>query len=401
MSESKPNVPKLRFPGFTEPWEQRRLGDVGSIHTGNTPSTSNPDYYSENGIPWITPTDIDESDVKTTEKCLSPEGAKVARLVPAGSILCTCIASIGKNALTKTTCGFNQQINALVPNPGQSDSAFLFAQSALWSKRMKLMAASSAMQIVNKTEFSKLPCMLPSLPEQRFIGTLFRNLDGLIALRQRELDHVKLLKRGLLQKMFPKDGAGVPEIRFPGFTDPWEQRKAQEVFGFRDERNRAELPVLSATQENGMVFRDDSMRVVGHDVSNEVGYKRVAPGDFVIHLRSFQGGFAHSSIEGIASPAYTVLLIREPDKHCDLFWKCCFSSERFVRSLTTVTYGIRDGRSINVEEFMNMNLRVPSLPEQRLIGAFFRDIDDLIALHQRELDHLKLQKKALLQQMFV
>ena len=177
----------------------------------------------------------------------------------------------------------------------------------------------------------------------------------------------------------------VPKLRFPGFTDPWEQRKANDIFGFRNERNHPELPVLSATQECGMVLRDESVRVVGHNARSEVNYKRVVPGDFVIHLRSFQGGFAHSNVEGIASPAYTILRFSNPEEHDDLFWKYHFSSDRFVRSLALVTYGIRDGRSISVDEFMRTCLRLPSSSEQSLIGAFFRDVDDLITLRQREL----------------
>ena len=93
----------------------------------------------------------------------------------------------------------------------------------------------------------------------------------------------------------------VPAIRFAGFTDPWEQRKASEVFQIVDDRGHPTLPVLSATQNQGMIYRDDSGRYIGHDESNEIGYKRVLPGDFVVHLRSFQGGFAHSQYEGITS----------------------------------------------------------------------------------------------------
>ena len=194
--------------------------------------------------------------------------------------------------------------------------------------------------------------------------------------------------------------SNVPKLRFPGFAGPWEQRKSREIFRFRNERNRPDLPVLSATQDCGMVYRDEGSRVVGHNVKNEAGYKRVVPGDFVIHLRSFQGGFAHSTIEGIASPAYTILAFRDCDEHDDFFWKQFFSSDRFIQCLVLITYGIRDGRSISVEEFLGMRLVVPSLPEQRRIGAFFRDFDDLITLRQRELDHTKLMKRGLLQKMF-
>ena len=151
-----------------------------------------------------------------------------------------------------------------------------------------------------------------------------------------------------------------------------------------DDRGHPELPVLSATQDLGMIRRDNSGRYVGHDTSNEVGYKRVIPGSFVVHLRSFQGGFAHSPIEGITSPAYTVFAARCPSSQSDRFWKHWFMSPRFIHDLGTVTYGIRDGRSINVDEFMDTLQAYPSFEEQKLIGLTLDSLDSLITLHQRK-----------------
>ena len=194
--------------------------------------------------------------------------------------------------------------------------------------------------------------------------------------------------------------AKVPAIRFAGFTDPWEQRKASEVFQIVDDRGHPTLPVLSATQNQGMIYRDDSGRYIGHDESNEIGYKRVLPGDFVVHLRSFQGGFAHSQYEGITSPAYTVFRAKEPTSHSDRFWKHWFMSEHFIAGLSTVTYGIRDGRSISVDEFMNTFLAFPAVEEQAAISRLLDYLDDLITLHQRKYDKLVVFKKSMLEKMF-
>jgi type I restriction enzyme S subunit len=174
-----------------------------------------------------------------------------------------------------------------------------------------------------------------------------------------------------------------PEIRFAGFTDDWEQRKALEVFERRDERGFSGLPVLSATQEDGMVDRARSGRYVEHDTMNEAGYKHVIPGDFVIHLRSFQGGFAHSPLEGITSPAYTVFVARTKSLQYQWFWKYVFASDRFIKSLKNVTYGIRDGRSINVDEFFDGYVWFPCFDEQKEIGDLFNKTSELITLHQR------------------
>lgn len=156
------------------------------------------------------------------------------------------------------------------------------------------------------------------------------------------------------------------------------------MFQIVDDRGHPTLPVLSATQNQGMIYRDDSGRYIGHDESNEIGYKRVLPGDFVVHLRSFQGGFAHSQYEGITSPAYTVFRAKEPTSHSDRFWKHWFMSEHFIAGLSTVTYGIRDGRSISVDEFMNTFLAFPAVEEQAAISRLLDYLDDLITLHQRK-----------------
>ena len=182
------NKPKIRFKGFDDAWEQRKLGELGEIMTGSTPSTSKLEYYSENGIPWVTPTDIDALTISNTPRKLSEEGMKVGRVVPANTILCTCIASIGKNALLTVKGSFNQQINSLTPS-AENDSYFLLTESELWSEKMKRMAASGTMQIVNKTEFSELVTMVPSLDEQKIIGFYFRNIDHLITLHRRAHFH--------------------------------------------------------------------------------------------------------------------------------------------------------------------------------------------------------------------
>ena len=167
-------------------WEQRKLGELGTITTGNTPSTSIPDYYSDDGIVWVTPTDICENITFESARKLSDLGQQVGRVVPKNTILVTCIASIGKNTMLGNTGSFNQQINGLTPNENKYDPYFLLTESALWSAKMKGSAAAGTMQIVNRTEFSELKTWLPSLIEQQAIGAFFKQLDHLITLHQRK-----------------------------------------------------------------------------------------------------------------------------------------------------------------------------------------------------------------------
>ena len=133
-----------------------------------------------------------------------------------------------------------------------------------------------------------------------------------------------------------------------------------------------------------MILRDEIGIDIKYDESSIKNYKRVKPGQFVIHLRSFQGGFAWSDIEGITSPAYTILDYQEPEEHCSKFWKIVLTSPMFITRLETVTYGIRDGRSISLSDFSTLNLNVPSIAEQQKIGEYFSNLDNLITLHQRE-----------------
>ena len=191
-----------------------------------------------------------------------------------------------------------------------------------------------------------------------------------------------------------------PEIRFRGFQGEWEKILANDIFGATSDKNHPELPVLSASQVSGMIRRDESNYEVYHDPKNENTYKRVLPGQFVIHLRSFQGGFAHSSIEGITSPAYTVMTFKNKEKHNDIFWKYVFISEDFIKRLELITYGIRDGRSISFEEFTTLFMICPNACEQKRIGSLFAALDRTIDLQRRKLEKLQTFKSSMLQKMF-
>ena len=391
-------VPAIRFAGFTDPWEQRKLGELALTYSGGTPSAGNSAYYGGE-IPFIRSAEI---DCDSTELSLTVAGLNnsSAKLVDKGMVLYAMYgATSGEVAISKIKGAINQAILAM-------DASDMAANRfiAYWLRRQKKSITETFLQggqgNLSGAIIKELGIPQPSLDEQRQIGSFFSNLDDLITLHQRKYDKLVIFKKSMLEKMFPKDGESVPEIRFAGFTDPWEQRKASEVFQIVDDRGHPTLPVLSATQNQGMIYRDDSGRYIGHDESNEIGYKRVLPGDFVVHLRSFQGGFAHSQYEGITSPAYTVFRAKEPTSHSDRFWKHWFMSEHFIAGLSTVTYGIRDGRSISVDEFMNTFLAFPAVEEQAAISRLLDYLDSLITLHQRKLELLQNIKKSLLDKMF-
>lgn len=180
---------------FTYPWEQRRLQELGVILTGSTPSTNIDLYYSNDGIPWVTPTDITNNITYSSERKLSKIGQLVSKVVPKNTILVTCIASIGKNTILGTAGAFNQQINGLIPNKDIALPYFLYISSYFWSKNMKKSASSGTMQIVNKREFSEINTMVPKIDEQIKIQSFFKNIDNQITLHQCE----PILKSNLIQ----------------------------------------------------------------------------------------------------------------------------------------------------------------------------------------------------------
>lgn len=193
--------PDLRFVGFEDEWKEVKLGEIGEIQTGNTPPTNEEDNYEKNGFPWVTPTDINSLVLHTTSKQLSEVGKSKARIAKSGSILVTCIASIGKNTLVRTDSAFNQQINSLTPSEKYS-SYFLLTQSEIWSRYMLSIAGAGTMQIINKSDFSNIKAMVPTLPEQEAIGSFFQDLDKAIAKQEEKVNQLKESKQTLLRKMF-------------------------------------------------------------------------------------------------------------------------------------------------------------------------------------------------------
>ncbi len=373
-------VPAIRFAGFTDPWEQRKFSEIVDVCSGR-------DYKH-----------LDEGPIPVYGTGGYMTSVSEALSHNRDAIGIGRKGTIDKPYLLKAPFWTVDTLFYAIP---KSDINLEFALCSFLNVDWKSKDESTGLPSLSKESINETVLSVPNVVEQNHLGNFFADLDRLITLHQRKYDKLVIFKKSMLEKMFPKDGESVPEIRFAGFTDPWEQRKASEVFQIVDDRGHPTLPVLSATQNQGMIYRDDSGRYIGHDESNEIGYKRVLPGDFVVHLRSFQGGFAHSQYEGITSPAYTVFRAKEPTSHSDRFWKHWFMSEHFIAGLSTVTYGIRDGRSISVDEFMNTFLAFPAVEEQAAISRLFDYLDDLITLHQRKLELLQNIKKSLLDKMFV
>ncbi len=389
------NTPKLRFPGFTDPWEQRKLGELGNVITGNTPSTSNSQYWSQSsdGVVWITPTDINSVKTESSERKLTDMGAAEARLVPANSVLVTCIASIGKNTINTVAAAFNQQINAIVPDG--YNSYFILSMLNNMNEAFRRVAGTSATSIVNRAEFCLLKAQIPGVDEQNEIGEFFESVDTLITLHQRKLEHLKLKKKSLLQKLFPKEGEVYPELRFPGFTGPWEQCKLADVANIIMGQSPSSQNYTDNPNDDILVQGNADLidgQVVPRLWTKEIT-KSIDEGNIIMTVRAPVGDVAKTAykvvlgrgVAGIKGDEYIYqFLLKLKYNH---YWRSLSSGSTF--------------ESINSNDIKNLIIDIPCDEERTKIGNLLRTTDSLINLYQRKLEHLKLLKKALLQQLFV
>ena len=399
--------PKVRFKGFKGEWKAPSIGDVFELRNGYTPSKIVKEFWEGGTIPWFRMEDIRMNGgfLKDALQHITPLAVKGAGLFEKKSIILATTATIGVHAMLIADSLANQRFTNFKVRKSLSDEYidefiyYSFFKIDEWSKNN---TNSGGLLSVNMPLLVKQGFLTPCKKEQQAIASYFRILDANLQASAKKVESLKKLKSASLVAMFPQQGETIPKVRFKGFEGEWDKQSASDLFLTIDERNRPELPVLSACQDvRGMIPRDKIGFNISHDTSNEVTYKRVQPGQFVIHLRSFQGGFAHSSYDGIISPAYTVFDFKNKEQHDDYYWKIVFMSRSFIERLRLITYGIRDGRSISFNEFKELSFLFPSKEEQQSIATFFRSLDRKIALETARLEKLKQIKLACLDKMFV
>ena len=400
MMEKELKAPKLRFPGFTDDWEQRKVSDLLEERNEQAPESAEYPLMAFIANEGVAPKG-ERYDRGALVKDAENKNYKKTEL---GDFI------YSSNNLETGSIGLNNYGNASISPvysifrpTGIVDSDFIgrrFVRKDFINSMVKWRQGVVYGQWrIHESDFLKIEVAVPSLEEQRKIGDYFRNLNTLITLHQRKLDTLKKLKKGFLQKMFPKNGESVPEIRFPGFTDAWEQRKFGDVFNEYSEKKHPELPALTIIQGTGTILRDESDRKLQYDKASLVNYKLVNKDDLIVHLRSFEGGLEKANSEGIVSPAYHIFHGENTDTR---FYYPFFRSRRFIDVLLKPhVYGIRDGKSIDIEGMKTISIPVPSYEEQEKVGDFIEKLDNLITLHQRKLDTLKKFKQGMLQQMFI
>ena len=394
MAENKDkkvlNVPNLRFPEFQGEWEKTTFGNIatGLDYGMNAAAKS---YDGENK--YIRITDIDESSSTYDDKdIVSPDGTLSDNyLVKERDILLARTgASTGKTYLYRKSdgklyyAGFLIRANVTTHNP-----YFVFSQlhTHRYWRWVSIMSARSGQPGINSQEYSSFPVFTTSIQEENKIAKLLSLLDERIATQNKIIEDLKKLKCAIIEKLYSEIQG--KEYLYGQLFEVVNKRNKQMEYS----------NILSASQEKGMVNRDDLNLDIQFERSNINTYKIVRAGDYVIHLRSFQGGFAFSDKLGVCSPAYTILR-----PNCLLeygYLSYYFTSHRFIKSLIIVTYGIRDGRSINIEEWLNMKVIIPSKEHQLHTLKILRSLDGKIENEEKYTICLSNQKQYLLQQMFI
>lgn len=378
----KQNVPQVRFKGFTDDWERRELGEVFT-QTSNyvNPKEDNVELWSltvEEGL-------IPKTERYTRDFLVKKED-KFKEVRPGDIVynpMNMTLGAIGYNNMSKGIAVSGYYVT-MVTN-FNTDSYFintwLKSPQAILTYKNYATGSLKEKQRIQFPTLSAISVPFPSLTEQQQIGNYFSNLDHLITLHQRKLETLKKLKKSMLQKMFPKNGSTYPEIRFSGFTDAWEQRRFGEVFVEYSEKNHEELPPLTIIQGKGTMLREESDRNLIYDKSGLKNYKLVNESDFILHLRSFEGGLEVANLRGIVSPAYHIFHGEKIDSR---FYYPFFRSKYFISVLLKPhVYGIRDGKSIDVEGMKSIKIPYPTIEEQQAIGDYFTQLDKVITLHQR------------------
>lgn len=403
--------PIIRFKGYQDDWEQRKLEDIAEFSKGSGYSKGD---LIESGTPIILygrlytkyETSISEVDtyVEAKDGSVYSKGGEV--IVPASGETAEDIARAA--TVDKSGVILGGDLNVVSPNE-DINSAFLAISISHGNSQRELAKKAQGKSVVHihNEEIKNLVVPFSANAEQNKIVEYFSNLDHLITLHQRKCDETKRLKKYMLQKMFPQNGEKVPEIRFSGFTDDWEQRKLSELLVERNVQHSQseEFPLVSFTVENGVTpktERYEREQLVRGDKSAKK-YKETRLDDIVYNPANLKFGAISRNKLGNAvfSPIYVTFEVKK-DLVKPSFIEMVVTRKNFIQKALQYQQGtVYERMAVNTEDFTNLDVYIPNGFEQEKIGNYFENLDHLITLHQRELENLQNIKKFMLGKMFV
>ena len=403
--------PAIRFKGFSDDWEKRKLGEIGETYTGLSGKTKE-DFGHGDGkfITYMNVFSNPVSDLQMTEPI---EIDNNQRKVQFGDVFFTTSSEtpeeVGMSSVWLGNTD-NTYLNSFCFGYRPSlkiDNYYLayMLRSDEVRKKVILLAQGISRYNISKNKVMEISVPLPNIAEQQRVGSYLTQLDTLITLHQRKCEKLANVKKSMLEKMFPKNGESVPEIRFKGFTDDWEQRKVGELLVERNEQApmSEEYPLMAFIANEGVAPKGDryDRSSLVSDTENKA-YKKTDFGDFIYSSNNLETGSIGLNKYGKASisPVYSIF---QPTGIADSdFLGRRFVRKDFINAMVKWRQGVIYGQwRIHESDFVKIEIPVPTVEEQRQIGAFLDSLDTLITLHQRELEKLKNIKKSMLEKMFV
>ncbi|WP_273707570.1 restriction endonuclease subunit S [Leuconostoc mesenteroides] len=414
-------TPQIRFKGFTDDWEVRKLKDISEIIDGDRGKNypSGDDFKNNGHTLFLSATNVTKQGFvfKKNQYITNLKSESLGNgKVKLNDIILTSRGSIGHIGF------YDEKTNEKIPQARINSGMLIlrtdkfnspnfiaqFLKSPLGIKQIKLISFGSAQPQLTKKDIKKFKIALPKIEEQQKIGSLLKQIDNTIALHQRKLDLLKEQKKGYLQKMFPKNGAKVPELRFAGFADDWEERKLEELtlvltgFPFKNEDfvdNGKYLVITNGNIQNESSTVDVSLGNRVDDLSDEIKERYyLNKNDILVTMDGTVGRTAKVVDDNMILAQRVARLVANKNTEFVYQW---LNQGSFFNEMTKVSHG-GTIKHISLNEISNYSATVPSNNiEQQKIGSFFKQLDDTIALHQRKLDLLKEQKKGFLQKMFI
>ena len=385
--------PALRFKGFTDPWEQRKISELAEkTYGGGTPTTSNEAFWNGN-IPWIQSSDIVDGKLMGVEprKYITQTGLNnsATQLVPKDSIAIITRVGVGKLAYMPFSYSTSQDFLSL----SKLNTEPFFTVYACYKKLQSELNTVQGTSIkgITKDELLAKTISVPVYSEQKQIGSFFTQLDTLITLHQRKYEKLLNIKKSMLDKMFPQNGVSVPEIRFKGFTDPWEQRKVGELLTERNEQAPMsdEYPLMAFIANEGVAPKGEryDRSALVNDTASKL-YKKTKFGDFIYSSNNLETGSIGLNKYGKASisPVYSIF---KPTGIADSdFLGRRLIRKDFINEMVKWRQGVIYGQwRIHESDFIKIEVTVPTVEEQYKLGLLLDNLDTLITLHQRE--HIK------------
>ena len=411
------NIPQLRFGGFDGEWEDKKYGEIYSFYTTNSLSREKLNYdngevknihYGDIHTKFSTMFDLENENVPFINSDFDLTRIKEESYCQDGDLVVADAsedyADVGK---TIEIINLNNQkvlagLHTFLARPNKYDMALGYAGYLLqsWKVRWQVMIISQGTKVLSLStgRLSNIILTIPSKKEQKKIATFLTAIDTKIDQLTKKEKLLQEYKKGMMQKIFSQ------EIRFKDDDEnefpEWGEKYGNDVFeSISNKDHNSDLPILAVTQEFGAIPRDLIDYKMSATKKSISSYKIVEVGDFIISLRSFQGGIEYSNYKGICSPAYIIL--KPSIEISEIFFKYYLKTYNYIQELNKKLEGIRDGKMISYKYFSEIKLPFPSLQEQTKIANFFLSIESKIGQTQKQLDLTKEFKKALLQQMFV